>query len=482
MPYHTGVEHPFDRYAAFTNVEALKAVSQTPLRKCLRVNTLKSSVAALQAWAEKERWRLDAVPWCETGFFVEREDRKEALGKDLLHLLGHTYMQEASSMLPPVLLAPRPGETVLDMSAAPGSKSTQIAAMMDNAGTLLANDVQENRLWTLKSSLHRAGVVNGIVTKKVGQWFARHMTERFDRVLCDAPCTAQGTARKNPEALQYCSMDSIRKMARLQRELLESAVHAARVGGRIVYSTCTLTPEENEGVVLDILNKFSDQLSVLDPQEIQLSTWDCSRAVRASIAVQRSLGTRGPFPMLRIWPHEEDAEGFFCAVLEKRATTMVPKPCEEVRRQEQALRKNEQQRIDGFLTAEYGDPLRAEGEQLWGRGDHVLLVTREAADFPMPVQDYAMGLPFAKGVKDSRFRITHELATLRGHKAERNVLSLDDAQFAALLAGKDAVCPHELAGDVVLTRGGISLGVGLAQNGVLKNRLSRWLVQHTSDR
>src|SRR3990167_11054259 len=185
-----------------------------------------------------------------------------------MHLMGAFYVQEAASMLPVALLDPKPGERILDMSAAPGSKTTQIAAKMQGRGVLIANDIQEKRLWTLKSALHRSGVTNVIVTKKGGQWFGKHMTERFNRVLCDVPCTAQGTVRKDSDALNYFGQENIEKMARLQGQLLEAAIHAAKVGGRIVYSTCTLTPEENEGTVLSVLEKYHDQLEILDPRSL----------------------------------------------------------------------------------------------------------------------------------------------------------------------------------------------------------------------
>src|SRR3989344_5146158 len=191
-------------------------------------------------------------------------------------------------MLPVELLQPEPGETILDMAAAPGSKTSQIAAAMQGRGVIIPNDIQDASIQTLKSALQRSGVMNVILTKRMGQWFARYMTGRFDRVLIDAPCTAQGTCRKDLSALKYCSELGIRKAAKLQRELLESAVHAAAIGGRIVYSTCTLTPEENEEVVLSILNKFSDQLRVVDPfgKDFGHRTLDLGKAVQDSIMVQ----------------------------------------------------------------------------------------------------------------------------------------------------------------------------------------------------
>ena len=235
------MSHALDRYAVFTDLQVLQEISKKPLRKSLRVNTLKSSLEEVKKWGEKQGWKLNPVPWCREGFFVERTDEK-ALGKDLLHQLGAIYLQEAASMLPVELLDPKPGEEILDLCAAPGSKTTQIAAKMENTGVIVANDVQEKRLWTLHAALQRAGILNTILTSKNGEWFGGHLTECFDRVLCDAPCSAQGIARKDPDALKLGTPKHIEKLKQMQLKLLEAAIHATKIGGRIVYSTCTLTP------------------------------------------------------------------------------------------------------------------------------------------------------------------------------------------------------------------------------------------------
>ncbi len=472
--------HPFDRYGQFTDLNALKAASDRSLRKSLRVNTLKTSIEDFKAWAAQEHWKIQPVPWAPEGYFIDRDDMSVALGKDLLHLLGHTYMQEASSMLPVALLDPQPGEAVLDMSAAPGSKTTQIAARMQNRGVVVANDVQEKRLWTLKTALHRCGVVNYQMTKKVGQWFGKHMNGRFDRVLCDAPCTAQGTARKDSDALDFSSDESIEKMERLQRDLLEAAVHSAKVGGRIVYSTCTLTPEENESVVRFILNKFSEQLTVVDPRTL-FTEWDPTQAIQDSYVVQKAVFGEELFPVLRIWPQTYDTEGFFCAVLQKNAATREREHFTTLHFQERPLKRVEQKAVDESLKKIYGTSFMHEGEQLWERGDQMLLSSGGVLDFELPLENYSLGLPYAKGLSGSRFRITHELATARGSMATEEVLEVNDEQLQLLLTGKDAPCDPTLHGDIIIRWKNLNVGLALAKEGILKNRLSRWLVQHRSE-
>lgn len=465
----------FDRYAAFTDVEALKAASAKPLRKSKRVSLLKSSVEEFRRWAAGKRWVIEPVPWCAEGFFIDREDRETALGRDLLHLLGHTYMQEAASMLPVELLDVQPGHHVLDMAAAPGSKTTQIASHVGACGIIVANDVQEKRLWTLKAALHRVGVPNVLVTKKVGQWFGKQLTERFDRVLCDAPCTAQGTVRKDSDALLYSSAENAGTMARLQKELLEAAVHAAKVGGRIVYSTCTLTPEENEGVVAFILNKFSDQVEALESGIISKS--GLQKSVEDSHRVQAHLSV-GPFPALRLWPQTFDTEGFFACVLRKTARTREPARLPSVRFQEECVPRARQREIASRLEALYGTSLLLPGDVLFQRGSQLLLSTEDVASYSLPVLDYALGMPFGRRLEDGRVRIDHDAATLRGPLATRNILDIAEEVLAGLLAGRDAVCDPALRGDVLLRSDGAVVGFGLAKDGKLKNRLPRWLIQH----
>ncbi len=497
----------FERYGVFTDVKKLIESSAKPLRKSKRVNTLKCCIEEFKHWAKAKKWAIEPVPWCPEGFFVDRENREEAIGKDLLHILGYTYMQEAASMLPVVLLDPQPGETVLDMSAAPGSKATQIAAALTKqnpnpnpnpnpipAGILVANDVQEKRIWALLSNLQRCGAVNVMVTRKVGQWFAGNMTEYFDRVLCDAPCTAQGTVRKDSDALMYCSMENTGKMARLQRELLESAIHATKVGGRIVYSTCTLTPEENEGVVLSILNKYCDQLKVVDPrgEDLGLRTWDKGKTIEDSMRVQEYLqkyalspNSKVLSPFLRLWPQTFDTEGFFAAVLEKRAPT-----------RDRGTKKNEPHRFECLPPARarevssrleewYGAEFLREGEALMATSEQLYVFPREFQRFRIPLSPSFVGLPFGKTTTHGLVRFSHEMATLRGHEATRQILTLSEDDLRRALQGKDLASDlRQLEdGDVLL---GIKdeafdrpiiVGRGLLKEGKILNRLPREIVR-----
>lgn len=440
-------------------------------------------------------------------------------------------------MLPVALLDPKSGEAILDLCAAPGSKTTQIAARIAAAasplplpsvpdangrggvpfvteqayeqekvrplsmreswvgwrggwgvrqGIVIANDMQEKRLRILNDALQRTGATSVVITRKVGQWFSKHLTERFDRVVCDAPCTAQGTARKDPTALQYCSTDSIEKAARLQYQLLEAAIHAAKVGGRIVYSTCTLTPEENEAVVLSILEKFGDCLQVIDPRDdgVKSGGWKMESAIEDSMRVQQWLRNTNHFqlstfnfPFLRLWPQTYDTEGFFCAVLKKVKSTREVEPLEMYQRIALPFGRKKTEAVSKLFMEQFGANFLLPGECLIEKGQQLLLAGEEAYGFPLPVTEYAMGIPFAKILPDGRFRITNELASLRGHLATFGVMELSQVELDALLSGKDIPVDASLRGDTILRFRGISLGLGLAKEGTLLNRLPRWVVK-----
>lgn len=505
--------HPFDRYGLLTNLDLLKEFSGKPLRKSMRVNTLKCSVEEFKMWAAARQWKIEPVPWCREGFYVDRDDRSEAMGKDLLHVLGYVYMQEAASMLPVALLSPQPGDTVLDMSAAPGSKTTQVACALtpcpspggrgvtsvrggqegQKGGLIFANDVQEKRIWSLLSNIQRCGVSDIAVTRKVGQWFAGNMTECFDRVLCDAPCTAQGTARKDSDALRYCSDENIGKMARLQRELLESAIHACKVGGRVVYSTCTLTPEENEGVVMSILSKFGDRLAVVDPRELIIDNGQLTMtaAVEDSMRVQESLShyqlsiINYPLPLARLWPHTYDTEGFFSAVLEKRTPTKDPKRENVDLHQFDVLPNARMREIKARLIDWYGTSFLRDDETLVSTKEQIYMIPEALLRFRIPLHPYYVGLPFGKPTEHGLVRLSHDMATLRGHEATKQVLHLPATEMRRVLAGVnvDTSAIHVDEGDVLLgledniLQRTLIFGRGVLKKGVLLNRLPREIVR-----
>ena len=246
--------------------EAFIDACQRPLRRSIRVNTLKITVDDFLALVAPYGWQLTPVPWCAEGFWIERDNEDEfPLGSTAEHLSGLFYIQEASSMLPVAALfadgdAPA---RVMDVAAAPGSKTTQIAARMGNRGMLLANEFSASRVKVLHANISRCGIANTALTHFDGRVFGAALPECFDAILLDAPCSGEGVVRKDPDALKNWSLASNQDIANTQRELIDSAFHALRPGGTLVYSTCTLNRDENESVVNWLLERYPDAVHVL---------------------------------------------------------------------------------------------------------------------------------------------------------------------------------------------------------------------------
>ena len=225
---------------------------EAPVRRGLRVNTLKTTVGALRAVFPLP---LRPLPFAQEGFAVEGDFRA---GADPLHHAGAYYMQEPSAMAAVAVLAPRPGERILDLCAAPGGKSTQIAAALQGQGLLWSNEYVRGRAQILAQNLERCGVRNAVVSNAPAPLLGERLAGWFDGVLVDAPCSGEGMFRKEPEALSGWSEDNIRMCAARQQEILDAAARAVRPGGRLVYSTCTFAPEENECAVARFLRRHPE--------------------------------------------------------------------------------------------------------------------------------------------------------------------------------------------------------------------------------
>lgn len=289
------------------------AISQQPLRRTIRVNTLKISVADFLAQTAGYGWRLTPVPWCAEGFWIERDDESLPLGSVAEHLSGLFYIQEASSMLPVSALfdAAPDARRVMDMAAAPGSKTTQIAARMDNQGAILANEFSSSRVKVLHANISRCGVCNVALTHFDARVFGPALPECFDAVLLDAPCSGEGVIRKDPDALKNWTLNSTEAIAATQRDLIDSAFHALKPGGVMVYSTCTLNRIENQQIIAWLLAQY--------PQAVEIVPLDDLFADAAQALT--------PEGFLHVFPQLFDSEGFFVARLRKTASVPpLPQP------------------------------------------------------------------------------------------------------------------------------------------------------------
>ena len=242
-----------ERYSKLTDWDTFKTYCLSFLRRSIRVNELKITIPELKSRLKKKGWGLIPVPWCKNGFFIEHVTGRRDVGNTLEHQLGYFYVQEAASMIPPLALNPKPGEIILDMAASPGSKTTQMAQMMKNKGLIIANDVVGIRMMPLCVNLTRLGITNTITTLMSGQQFNK-FSDKFDKVLIDAPCSGTGTIRKSVKTIRMWNPRVLKSLSKIQKQLLQAAFNATKKGGIIVYSTCSLEPEENEGVISEFLN------------------------------------------------------------------------------------------------------------------------------------------------------------------------------------------------------------------------------------
>ncbi|MBW3013315.1 RsmB/NOP family class I SAM-dependent RNA methyltransferase [Candidatus Woesearchaeota archaeon] len=296
-----------ERYSALTDFDKFKEYSLSYLRRSIRVNTLKSTVAEVRKRLLPE-WDLVQVPWCKEGFWLENKKGRRDVGNLVEHALGYVYVQEAASMIPPLVLDPKPGEHVLDMCAAPGSKTSQIAQYMKNKGVLVANDISAARAKPLGLNLQRCGVTNLIITMMHGQSFKNVL---FDKILVDAPCSGTGTIRKSLKTVQIWNPGMIRRLSHIQKQLIVKAFDILKKGGTMVYSTCSCEPLENEAVVSHLLETV-DNATV---EKIEL------KGIVRSPAVMEFEGQKYDKQVsscLRIWPQDNDTEGFFVAKIKKK--------------------------------------------------------------------------------------------------------------------------------------------------------------------
>ena len=295
-----------DRYSALTDWKEFKEYSLSFLRRSIRINTLVTTIKETKESIEKKGWKLIQIPWCKEGFWISHPERRD-VGNLLEYHVGKIYVQEAASMIPPLVLQPQPGDIILDMCAAPGSKTTQMSAMMQNKGLLVANDYKGIRLSSLGVNIQRTLCTNTIITLMHGKRFHDF---QFDRILVDAPCSGTGTIRKSLKTISIWNPKMVIKIARQQKELLENGFKNLKPGGTLVYSTCSLEPEENEGVVSWFLDKYPNAKVV----PAKLSGLKTSPPVMEFEGKQYNEQVKH---VLRIWPQDNDTEGFFVAKLQK---------------------------------------------------------------------------------------------------------------------------------------------------------------------
>lgn len=446
-----------------TDLQQFIDISLQPLRRSLRVNTLKIGVSDFLTQTAHYGWQLTPVPWCAEGFWINREDESLPLGSVAEHLSGLFYIQEASSMLPVTALftAQPDAMSVMDMAAAPGSKTTQIAACMHNRGVILANEFSASRVKVLHANITRCGVTNSALTHFDARVFGPALPEQFDAILLDAPCSGEGVMRKDADALKNWSLTSTQTIAQTQRDLIESAFHALKPGGTLVYSTCTLNQIENQQVVAWLLARYPDAVEIAPLNGL------FAGAERAAT----------PEGYLHVFPHLFDSEGFFVACLRKTASvTRLPEPTYKVGKLpfSHVSRKLESEIVASAaqVAIQWDDNL-----QLWQRDKEIWLFPAGVTPLLGKVRFSRIGLKlaetFAKG-----YRWQHEAVIALASPRPDQTFALNEAEAEEWYRGRD-IYPESVPtrDEMIVTYQDQPLGLAKRVGSRIKNSYPRELVR-----
>ncbi len=434
---------------------AFEASYEKEKYQALRINPLK---VEKEKFLQKTTFSLRQVPWEENGFYYEAAD---APGKHPYHEAGVYYIQEPSAMAPVPFLEVKPGERVLDLCAAPGGKSTQLGAALKGEGILVSNEIHPARAKILSENMERMGIANAIVTNESPERLRTVFAGYFDKILVDAPCSGEGMFRKNEEAKNEWSPENVELCAERQDGILDCAADMLCVGGRMVYSTCTFAPQENEGSISRFLSRHTD---------FRIVEVICPKGFEKGNKAWCEDAPEGIENTMRIWPHKVDGEGHFLAVLQKEGEIQPAKV--------QSLYGLEK----GICEKDCKEYLEFAKETLKTMPQGVYLTFGEQL-YLGPT-----GMPSIKGLKvlrpglhlgtlkKNRFEPSHALAlALNVRQVFRSFnLTVEDGSAAKFIGGQTFPVENE-KGWCLITVDGYSLGWGKAAGGIMKNHYPKGL-------
>ena len=316
----------------------LKFIDREPAQY-IRVNTAKISRDELSNILQT-KYQINTQPIPEFEKVLKIIDGNERIGKTFEHVLGFYYIQSFSSMMPPLVLNPTNEDTVMDLCGAPGSKATQLAEMMNNRGTLLINEIDNERIKSLVFNLERMNVINASVIHSKGEILSKIYNSHFTKILVDAPCSGLGIIQKKGEVSNWWSLGHVDRLQHLQLRLLIAAIKMAKVGAEIVYSTCTLSIEENELVIDKILEKYPVELLEINLPIYSHQAFTEYQGKKLNPELRKAI---------RILPWEINSDGFFLVKMKKIDATESPER-EDKRDTEVRLVKSNHKEIQPYLN------------------------------------------------------------------------------------------------------------------------------------
>ncbi|MCI5822506.1 MAG: RsmF rRNA methyltransferase first C-terminal domain-containing protein [Lachnospiraceae bacterium] len=431
----------------------------------LRFNPLKGE---RENFLQKTPFHLQPVPWEENGFYYEKEDFP---GKHPYHEAGVYYIQEPSAMAPAAYLEAEPGERVLDLCGAPGGKSTQIAASMQGRGLLVSNEIHPARAKILSENMERMGIKNALVVNETPQNLRKFFGCFFHRIMVDAPCSGEGLFRKQEDAYQEWSLDNVKMCGERQDEILEEAYQMLLPGGRMVYSTCTFAPDENEGSISRLIYNHPDMSLVEVKKYPGMGDGNASWFDDFATHDKGENPVEGIERTIRLWPHKLHGEGHFVAVLEKQSsedeTARELKP-------EKTVSFKELKELQAFAKETLTDTKTLEKERFLLFGEQVYLAPEELPRLK-GLKVLRPGLHLGT-LKKNRFEPSHAWALALRPEQVKNCwdLSWNSQEIGDYLKGQTINAAGE-KGWYLICVDGYSVGWGKLVGTTMKNHYPKGL-------
>ena len=433
----------------------------------IRVNTLKISK---EEFADKSGFEMSPVKWCDTGF---EANGGEKYGRNALHDAGAFYMQEPSAMAVATALqsvVDLRGKKVLDLCAAPGGKSTQLASYMANEGVLISNEINRERALILSSNIERMGVRNCIVLNETPEKIAENFEEYFDAIVVDAPCSGEGMFRKDETAIKEWSLSNVAMCANRQRDILEEAVKTIAPGGYIAYSTCTFAPEEDEEQIVGFLQRHPDFTIVKVP------VFDCFEHGRPEWINKEYMSDNSDDLKMcaRLWPHKINGEGHFIAIL-KRDSSDDDTPVSKSKKNKNGFRNADKKTcelLENFIKDNVSG-LEIDRSQTVCFGDSVYLIPEGFDISSKGLHIVRCGLHLGD-IKKDRFEPSHSLAMALSFKEVKRSIDLNEEDALKFRHGEEIRTECE-NGWTLVCFAGVSLGWGKAVNQTIKNHYPKGL-------
>ncbi len=460
-------------------IREIIAIQDQPLPTGIRINPLKSDPhLKIKDLASRYGWCVQSLPYCENGWTIQQSIVSPGL--TIEHRMGQYYIQDAASMVPVSLFnLETPQPLVLDLAASPGGKTTHLIDRTNDRGFILANDASKGRIPALRSVLVNWGAANTIVTNFPGEKFGAWYPETFDLVLLDAPCSMENLRPAPNHPLRETTQTERSRLQERQINLLISGLQALKIGGQIVYATCSLAPEEDEAVIDTTIQKFPDALKILDVSE------KVPNGIPGLAEFNHQTFHKDLAGSLRLWPHLTGMSGFFCALMQKTAPVKVhtePAPSRDFSRTDLGKVSEElQNEIFEFILLTYGfELLKITTDQnlaLFQRHDQLFLIPKRYLEHFINLPYTWIGLSIGHW-NDQILTPSHEFISRFGHLFTRGIIQIDHDLIAQWCSGRDIRHPEtdlQPVGQYLLVtdKSRRNLGLGKLLSKRLRNMLPR---------